>query len=149
MSGTIDYKILRKHKLIYIHFTGFITISDVKREIENLSFNKDFSTTFNHISDLRDCQFDIEAKEVIEYINFMKFKLKIIDAYKEAIIVKRENEDVLSAIYSIELEKTLMKPEIFQTLEEAIEYTLDTASNFSYIFDEINKFRTGSDNQSA
>ena len=93
------YWIDSSNELIFLTFSGDISLEDVKEVELKLETEANYSSSFHRIYDIRYCSLNIDVDDLPSYIDFEKEELITDDYRKEIYLTSKPNQVVLMSIY--------------------------------------------------
>lgn len=120
MNNFIEYKILPEIRMIVVCYFGQNRISDILNHRTILNDEVSYNSNYNMLIDFRNCQLDIDEKDIKTYINYAMASEKMKGTRKIAFLSITPKETVFPYLYSKNLKHLPFKVNIFSTLKAAI-----------------------------
>ena len=113
---------------IMIHtVTGEITFNEFRSSYEAISLHPEFQEDMNSIWDIRNADASkLDRQDVMRIARYIETQLKNRAKFKAAVIVFRDLEYDLSRIYQVASADLPAKIEIFNNLEEAKKWVMES-----------------------
>ncbi len=122
MKKNFGYKILSEYRFILLGWYGPVQLEDLKKGMNKLTADQEFSADFNILTDISDCTLEIHPEEIPGYTKFLIHELRIGASRKAAILTSTPNEVVLSMLYSGEMREAKIDVEVFSTVQAALSH---------------------------
>ena len=113
------YKILPTFKLIIEYYSGNINIDDLIHLKRVISLEQDYNPTFTSLVDFRDAILNVDEKDLIKYLNFVKEYTKVFGHRNTVFLTSTPNDVVKTTLFSLIVESFNMpiSVKIYSTIE--------------------------------
>ncbi len=120
MDKYYSYRIDKSNKILFQKYKGDITILDILELMRRFTSELDFSVRLDNVVDFRNCNLNIEPKEIPHFVKSLENENIIIGKRTDIYITNKPNEVVLTTLFLNEFENNPIKKHIITEIDSAV-----------------------------